>query len=284
MDSFEDATIAANGLDFHVVQAGPEDGPLVLLLHGYPEHGRSWARQIAALAGAGFRVWAPDQRGYNLSAKPAGIAAYRLDALAADAVGLIDAAGRARAYVAGHDWGGGVAWWTAIRHPARVARLAVVNMPHPAVLLRRHLYHLHRCWYFYAFLIPRLPEWANARGDYRDLLAAIRASARPGAFDDEQLAAMRAAWSRPGALTAMINWYRAVMWRPPDIRGDVRVHVPTLLVWGARDRFISRAMAAASIAYCDDGRLEVLADATHWVHHEEPERLSELLRSFFATA
>ena len=122
-------------VSLNVVSAGPSDGPLVILLHGFPQHGASWWRQISALADAGYRVWAPDQRGYNTSTKPSGLAAYHLDCLAADVVGLIDAAGCATAHVVGHDWGGGVAWWTAVRHASRVDKLGILNMPHPRVLV-----------------------------------------------------------------------------------------------------------------------------------------------------
>src|ERR1700712_2582822 len=129
-------TIATNGIHLHVVEAGPARGPLLILLHGFPEFWYGWHRQIEPLAAAGYHVVVPDQRGYNLSDKPEGIAAYNIDTLARDIVGLIDEAGAAKAYVAGHDWGGAVAWWLGIKHPERIEKLVLLNIPHPQVMRR----------------------------------------------------------------------------------------------------------------------------------------------------
>jgi len=149
--------IATNGITLHVAQAGPADGELVVLLHGFPEPWWGWRNQIPALAASGFRVLAPDQRGYNFSDKPAGRGAYRMDTLARDIVGLIDATGRNRAAVIGHDWGGAIAWWLATYHPDRVRRVAVLNCPHPLVfsrILRRSPAQLLRSWYMFFFQFP----------------------------------------------------------------------------------------------------------------------------------
>jgi pimeloyl-ACP methyl ester carboxylesterase len=131
-------TITTNGVTLHAVHSGPEGGPLAILLHGFPEFWYGWRHQIGPLAGAGHRVLAPDQRGYNTSDKPVRVADYALDLLAADVIGLIDAAGagRARAALIGHDWGGIVAWWAALRYPERIERLAVLNAPHPVAFRR----------------------------------------------------------------------------------------------------------------------------------------------------
>ena len=135
---YEHHFIQTNGITLHTVMAGPVDGPVVILLHGFPEFWFGWRRQIPALAGAGFRVWVPDQRGYNLSDKPKGVVAYRLEALGADILGLINATGQERVYLAGHDWGAMVAWWVALNAPERLRRLAILNVPHPYVM-RKHL-------------------------------------------------------------------------------------------------------------------------------------------------
>lgn len=144
----------SSGVALHVAQAGPQDGPVVILLHGFPEFWYGWREQILALAAAGFRVWAPDQRGYNLSEKPRGVRNYRLDALARDIVGLMDAAGVERACVVGHDWGAAVAWWLGINYPNRLAKLAILNVPHPAVFLpflRSHPGQMLKSWYMLFF-------------------------------------------------------------------------------------------------------------------------------------
>ena len=126
--------VETNGIRLHVAQAGPREGPLVILLHGFPEFSYAWKQQIPFLASAGYRVWAPDQRGYNLSEKPDGIAAYNLDELAADVIGLIDAAGQNKVVLVGHDWGAAVAWWAAVKYPDRLSKLVVMNAPHGAVM------------------------------------------------------------------------------------------------------------------------------------------------------
>jgi pimeloyl-ACP methyl ester carboxylesterase len=282
-EEYEETMIATNGITLHVAQDGPEDGPLVLLLHGFPEPWLGWRHQIGPLAGAGFRVLAPDQRGYGRSDKPRRVAAYALDVLAADVLGLIEAAGRQKAALVGHDWGGIVAWWVALRYPDRVERLAVLNAPHPVAFRRSLLHHpaqLVRSWYIFFFQIPRIPEAHFRRRNWRALARALHATSRPGTFTDEDLDRYRRAWAEPGAITAMIHWYRAALRHGPTPPADLRVPVPTLLIWGVRDRFAGRGLAEASLGLCDDGRLEWIEEATHWVQHEEPDRVNRLLLDF----
>ena len=275
--------ITTNGVKLHVVQDGPKTGRLVILLHGFPEFWYGWRRQIPHLAAAGYRVWAPDQRGYNLSDKPVGIAAYTLDELAADVIGLIDAAGQEKACIVGHDWGASVAWWMAAKYPARVERMVVINVPHGSVIaknLRRNFAQMRKSWYILFFQLPWLPEALAQLRNWNVLTQALRMSSRPGTFTDEDLEAYRQAWSQPRAYTSMLNWYRAVVQRhltPPE---SPRITVPTLLIWGAQDRFLAREMAQQSIDLCDDGRLVFVEEATHWVQHEEAERVNELMTSW----
>lgn len=266
----------------HVVAAGPEDGPLVILLHGFPEFWFGWRYQLPALAAAGYRVLVPDQRGYNLSDKPQGVEAYALDRLAEDVLGLIRAAGRDKATLVGHDWGAAVAWWVAARHPERLQKLVILNVPHPQVMqrwVRRSLEQLLRSWYVFFVQLPRLPEALMRRNRWAPLRSALTNSARPGTFEGT-LPFYRAAWSQPGALTAALNWYRAAVRHAPSPSGPLRVRVPTLILWGKRDRFLSRRMAKPSLAHCDRGEL-VFLDATHWVQHEEAARVNALMLEFF---
>jgi pimeloyl-ACP methyl ester carboxylesterase len=277
------AAMPGRGVTLHVARAGPDDRPLVVLLHGFPEFWYGWRHQIGPLAEAGFRVLVPDQRGYNLSEKPRGLAHYTLDALADDVLALIDAAGRARAAVVGHDWGGVVAWWLAMRNPERVDRLGVINAPHPDFLLSgkwTRPAQLVKSWYVVAFQLPWLPEAGLGAFGGKGLADSLRRTSRPGAFGDEDLALYRKAWAQPGAMTGMINWYRAALRARPRARPAPRVRVPTLIVWGARDAFIDRRYANDALARCDQGRLEVVDAATHWVHHEEPGRVNALLTAF----
>lgn len=271
---------SGNPVNLHVVQAGPEDGPLIILLHGFPEFWYGWKHQIEPLAEAGFRVWVPDQRGYNLSDKPTGTDAYRLDTLVADVIGLIDAAGRQKAVIVGHDWGAAVAWWTAVSHPERVERLVVMNVPHPIVMkkfARRDLGQLRRSWYIGFFQLPWLPETLSRLGNWAAFARTLLSSSRPGTFRRVDLAQYKTAWSQPGAVTAMINWYRAALQKPPARQSTIRVTVPTLLIWGTHDKFLKRDMAQPSIDLCDNGRVVFLENATHWVQHEEVERVNELI-------
>lgn len=266
----------------HVVQAGPADGPLVILLHGFPEFWYGWRHQIEPLAGAGCRVWVPDQRGYNLSDKPDGISAYKIDTLAADVIGLIDAAGVEKAVVVGHDWGAAVGWWVAAMYPERIARLVVLNVPHPAVMKRfasRNVDQMLRSWYIGFFQFPELPETLARLGNWMVLAQTLRTSSRPGAFSEADLNEYRTAWSQPGAFRAMVNWYRAALQRPPARNVAIRITVPTLLIWGVRDRFLKRDMAQPSIDLCNNGQLVFFETATHWVQHEEAERVTELIRN-----
>jgi len=274
--------VATNGVRLHVVEAGPADGPLVVLLHGFPELWYGWRRQIGPLAEAGYRVLVPDQRGYNLSEKPRGVSAYRLDALAGDVLGLIDDAGRDRAAVVGHDWGAVVAWWLALTHAERLERLAILNVPHPAVMrrhLRSSLRQLRRSWYIFFFQLPWLPELFLRRRGFRNAVRALRAS-RPGTFGDVELAVYREAWGQPRALRSMVHWYRGALQtrshRPPSLR----VAVETLMLWGCRDVALGREMAQPSIELCDRGRLILFEQASHWIQHEQAESVNRLLLRF----
>ncbi|WP_165249369.1 alpha/beta fold hydrolase [Paludisphaera soli] len=285
-DPLRHSTIPTNGVRLHVVESGPEGGPPVILLHGFPEPWACWRRQIGPLADAGFRVLAPDQRGYGLSDKPGPVSAYALDALADDVLGLVESTGRPRAALVGHDWGGIVAWWVATRNPERVERLAILNAPHPAASKRYLLTsprQLLKSWYVFAFQLPRLPEALLRRDDFRPLAESLRNTSRPGTFADADLDEYRRAWSQPGAITAMIHWYRALLRYGPSAGRSARVVVPALILWGARDRFLERGIAEASLALCDRGRLEFFDEATHWIQHEEPDRVNRRLIEFLGS-
>ncbi len=273
--------IALPELSLHVAEAGPADGVPTILLHGFPEFWFGWRRQIAPLARAGFRLVIPDQRGYNLSDKPEGIAAYHLDRLAADVVALADACGFARFRLVGHDWGGLVAWWAASRYPERIARLAILNAPHPGIFgpyLRRHPGQMLRSYYVGIFQIPVLPERRLSAQDGLVLRRAMTGSSRPGSFPEEDLRRYVEAWLQPGAMTAMLNWYRALVRLPR--RPAERVRAPTLILWGRRDHALQPGLAEASLDLCDDGRIVWLPEATHWVQHDEAEAVNAALTAF----
>lgn len=280
--------IETNGIHLHCALAGPVDGPLVLALHGFPDFWRGMTPILVALAKAGFRVVAPDQRGYGLSDKPTGIDAYAIGELASDAVGLIRALGHDRAHVVGHDWGAAVAWWLALTRPEVVSRLVVINVPHPGVLaaqIRHDPRQALRSWYIFAIQIPGVPETLAFSSRTRERFARVLArSANPGSFDEEYLRHLCQAWAQPGAATGMLNWYRASVRRRPGSVADPRVHMPALILWGRRDRFLSESMVAPSAAYCDDVRVEVFDEATHWLLHDEPKRAVAVIEEFLASS
>jgi epoxide hydrolase 4 len=275
----ESTSRVVNGVRLHAVTAGAEDDPLVVLLHGFPEFWYSWREQIEPLAAAGYRVVVPDQRGYNLSEKPRGVRAYQLRDLSRDVVDLIASEEQKSSHVVGHDWGGAVAWDLARRYPDVVDRLAIVNAPHP-IAFRQQLAsnpeQLRRSWYMLAFQLPWLPERLCRYDEFRALERALRKTAPDGTFSDQDLAHYRRAWDRDGALTGMLNWYRAAARHPPDLPHD-RVDQPALVVWGEADMALVPELGLASTQFCDRGRLERLPEISHWVPHEVPDRTTDLL-------
>ncbi len=270
----ENQWIRTNDLNrLHVVTSGDEDAPLVILLHGFPEFWYGWRYQIDALTEAGFRVWVPDQRGYNLSDKPRRIRDYSMETLVADVTGLIDAAGVERAHIVGHDIGGLVAWWLALLHPERVDRMAVLTTPHPQVLarhLRSNLEQMLRSWYIGSFQLPMLPELTFSLNNHELPAQILERTGGPGAFSQAEIAMYREAWAQPSAIGSMLNWFRAYTRHTPPKPASWEVTVPVMLLTGERDAFLSRAMDEPSIAHCPDGQLHTLPGVTHWLQHENP--------------
>ena len=271
-------------VSLHVATAGPEDGDPVVLLHGFPEFWYGWRHQIPALADAGYRVIVPDQRGYNTSDKPDGFEAYTVDRLAGDVVGLLDELGHESAQFVGHDWGAAVLWQTMLSDPDRVDRGVILNVPHPAVfqdVLSNELRQKLKSYYMFFFQLPRIPEFVLRAGGWRGLSWFMHTSNRENTFTDADMDRYREAWAQPGAVTGMVNWYRATFQGDIDVPPTMEVSVPTMVLWGTEDAYLVSEMAAQSVEYCRDGRLERFEDATHWLHHEEPGRVNALLRDFF---
>lgn len=277
-----------NGLRLHYVEAGSADGPLVVLLHGFPEFWYGWRQQIPALAAAGFRVVAPDLRGYNLSDKPTGKSQYRVPLIVEDIAGLIRSLRAGSAHVVGHDWGGAIAWALPVRHPTLVDRLVVLNTAPTAVLVQAVLARprqLLRSWYIAYFQIPVLPEAGIRAGNYRGLRETFRREpARRGAFTETDIDRNIEALARPGALTAMINYYRAIN---PFALKDAKptpIDHPTLLLWGNRDRYIGPEAVTDMTAWATNFKTKVFPNATHWVQHDEPEGVNANLIAFLRPA
>lgn len=236
---------------------------------------------MPALAAAGFRAVAMDLRGYGGSDRPAGVGAYAMRHLVGDALGVLDALGVERAHVAGHDWGGVIAWYLGMHHADRVSRLVVANAPHPAAFRRelRRGGQLLRSWYAGFFQLPRVPEWALRRRGYAALERIYRRGPeRPGAFSEADVQDYLGCAARPGALTAMLNFYRAALrMRTPPVRP---VGVPTLLLWGERDRALSPRLTRGLERWVPELRVERIPDAGHWVLADAPERVNERMIGF----
>jgi pimeloyl-ACP methyl ester carboxylesterase len=272
-------------LSLHVVTGGNAAGPLVVLLHGFPEFWWSWRYQIPALIEAGFRVAVPDLRGYNLSDKPPDVSAYGLAHLSGDVDGLIRALGEESAHVVGHDWGAVVAWDFAMRFPKRVKRLAILNVPHPQVMLRallRSPAQMRKSWYIFFFQLPVLPELLVRKNDYemlRKSLAAGRLVRPPPEEIEPYVDAARRADSLRGGL----GYYRAISRGGAALRAKPsRIDCPVLVIWGERDLFLGRELATPPANLVPNARVEFLPDASHWVQVDSPERVNALLVPFLS--
>ena len=272
------------GLSLQVAEAGPPDGPLTILLHGFPDVWQGWRGQIGPLADLGLRVLAPNQRGYGESSKPHGASSYELDLLVDDVVKLAESEGRSTFRVVGHDWGGVVAWRAAARYPDRVERAAILNAPHPGVMKRflwKRPAQIFRSSYIGFFQIPKLPEAFLRTNDFQMLFAMLDWGGQPGSFDERDRAWLRQAWSQPGALTGMLNWYRALRSRSQAFE-PTRVRAPILLLWGERDPALDRGLGKASLELCDCGRAMWFENAKHWVQRDETAAVNSALVGFLS--
>lgn len=277
-----------NDVRLHYAESGSGDD-LVILLHGFPEFWYSWHHQLIALS-ENYHVVAPDLRGYNLSDKPSRVEDYRIDELVADVVGLIDHFGAEQAAIVGHDWGAGVAWAVAQRHPERVSKLAVLQVPILAAWRANQTFkQLLRSWYMFFFQIPRLPEWLIARQDFRAIERTFEEKvARKHSFTRADVERYKEAARQPGALTGAINYYRAnVFGRLFSRKANNskphggRVRVPTLFIYGEQDFAIIPATVRGLEKYIDAYYHEVrIPDSGHWVQNEAPDEVNAALLDF----
>jgi len=271
--------IKTNGIQLHCALSGPKDGDPVILLHGFPESWIGWEKQIEPLVQAGFRVIVPDQRGYNLSDKPEGIDQYMMPVLVDDILGLADSLGYDRFYLAGHDFGAMVSWSLALRAPQRIRRMAIANAPHPAVFrsyLKTHPAQMLKSWYAMFFQMPGLPERFVKAANWNFMTRAL-----PEYWEEDQYNRYREAWSQPGAITAMINWYRATLSRSEKTRKSDLIQPSNLIIWGKKDPHLSYQMAPLSVELCLNSKLVCFEDATHWVQHDKAPEVSQLLIDHF---
>ncbi|TDL32523.1 alpha/beta hydrolase [Jeotgalibacillus sp. S-D1] len=284
MNQLEFTKIKVNGVTLHTGTAGPEDGPLIVLLHGFPEFWYSWRHQIEPLVEKGYRVVVPDQRGYNLSDKPEEVSSYQLDELRDDVIGLIKHFGRDKSIIAGHDWGGIAAWHLASTRPEFVEKLIILNSPHPEVfskVIRKSPSQLLRSWYVLFFQIPRLPEKLLQANDYEFLKKSLSGSGEGNAFKPNDINKYTAAWSQPNAVRSMINWYRGLSSGLRDQVSFPNIDLPVQIIWGYRDSFLTLQVAEESAKKCANANV-TLVDATHWVQHEQPRIVNQFILDFIA--
>lgn len=277
-------TVRANGLDFEVLEAGEGDR-LALCLHGFPEHALSWRNQIPLLVSLGYRVWAPNQRGYGNSPRPQDVAAYDMSHLLDDVTALIDASGAKSVTLIGHDWGAAVCWFYAMRQPRPLERLIIMNVPHPAPFSRalRTFKQARRSWYMGFFQLPRLPEFLlSRRHAYAIGQVFLKSASNPERFTPDVIAVYRDQAARPGALTGMLNWYRAA---PNSMRKQLKLGVPviqtpTLMIWGEDDTALGKETTYGTDRYVADLKLCYLPGVSHWVQQDAPERVNELMEAW----
>jgi len=281
--------VDANGLRFEVDECGTGDR-LALCLHGFPEHSFSWRYQLPVLAEAGYRAWAPNLRGYGRSSRPEGMAAYSVENLLADVAGLIDAAGSRETVLIAHDWGAVIAWLFATRRIRPLQRLVICNVPHPAAARKafgRSLEQLKRSWYIFFFQLPWLPERLLGRDRARAVGEAIRGSAVDRSnFRDEVVDVYARNAAQPGALTAMINYYRALV-RGGGVRRQARlgypvIEVPTLMIWGEDDVALTKETTYGTEDVVRDLTIRYLPRVSHWVQQEAPAVVNAMMMAFLA--
>ncbi len=269
----------------HYATAGSGE-KLALLLHGFPEFWYSWKNQLANVP-EGYTYVAPDLRGYNLSDKPSDVSDYEIEKLVGDVLGLIKHFGKEEAAIIGHDWGAGVAWATASRHPEVVSKLVCMQVPPPEVWKKNQtMAQFKASWYMFFFQLPRLPEWILSRQDFKKLAVSLKTTtAQRGVFSDEDIAEYKKAWNQPGAITSGIDYYRANIIRRLFQKGPKpeKIKAPTLFIYGEKDHAILRETVEDVGDFIDAQYTELrIPESAHWVQNEAKDKVTEALRSFLA--
>jgi pimeloyl-ACP methyl ester carboxylesterase len=281
--------VKANGLRFRAMVDGPAGGEMFILLHGFPEGAESWTKQVDALAKAGYLAVAPDLRGYGLSDAPEAVENYAIDHLVEDVAGIIKSFGRTEAHVAGHDWGALVAWFFAGRHPEMTKTLTALSVAHPAALAeasRVDEEQREKSRYVALFLIEGKAEQVLAAEDYKRLRAMFALGPNPDAVPRAIVEHFTGSLSRPGRLTAGLNYYRANLGQGggawASLTQELKITTPTTLLWGDEDPALGRRAVEATAQHVEGPfRLEVLEGAGHWLQFERPDEVSSALTRVF---
>lgn len=281
-----DITHIYNGpIGLETRHAGPVDGEVVVMLHGFPECWNTWKHQIPVLAEAGYRVYAPNMRGYGLSSKPDEVDDYHVDKLIQDVDAIRRLSGAKKIHLVGHDWGAVVAWWYALNKPEHLASLSILNVPHPAAflkVLKSKPAQLLKSWYIFYFQIPYLPELTVPFNKFFFFRNVLNRTSNRGSYDKSDFAELQKHWSIPGSLKAMINYYRSAIRSQPKPPNGNTVDTPTQILWGEHDLALTLEMAHLSEKYLTNGTLTTYPDATHWLAHDKPDEINQRLLSHFA--
>ncbi len=286
LGSFPRIDVQANGLRFAVRTAGEGD-KLALCLHGFPEAWFSWRHQMPLLAKMGYRVWAPDLRGYGDTERPTRVADYAIEHLVDDVAGLIDASGSKDVTLITHDWGGVVGWHFAMSRKRPLSRFVAMNIPHPRIFakaLRKPFGpQLRRSWYVFLFQLPRIPEWYLARHDYRAIRGAFSSMAiDKSRFPPELLDLYARTAASPGALSAMLAYYRAALRHPPKL-DPRKIETPSLLVWGEEDTALGKELTYGTNRYVSDLTTRYVPGCSHWVQQEKPDEVNAILEEWLGS-
>ena len=275
--------ITTNNIKLHYVTQG--SGPLMLMLHGFPEFWYSWRHQIPEFA-SDYQVVAVDLRGYNDSEKPQHKSAYVMTEFVQDVKGVIQGLGYESCVLVSHDWGGAIAWNFAYAYPEMVDQLIVMNLPHPAKFAEglRTRQQLLKSWYIFLFQLPFLPEFLIKLGDYRAIDRALRGMAvDKSTFTPSDIQAYKDAAAKPGALTATINYYRNIARGFVDRPHWDVLEVPTLMIWGENDRALGKELTYDTADYVRDFQIQYIPNCSHWVHQEQPQLVNRYMKDFLAS-
>ena len=279
--------IKAGGLRFEVTECG-NGQQLALCLHGFPENSFSWRHQLPFLASLGYRAWAPNLRGYGQSSRPVGISKYHIERLVEDVEELIDAAGATSVLLAGHDWGGEIAWMTALKQRVHLSGLVIINAPHPAIFASRIFSwpQIRRSWYMLAFQIPKLPEYWLGRRSARAIASAfVGMAVDKTCFSKDVLDVYRQQALIPGALRAMVNYYRAnftFLWNARSTLNNL-IEIPTLLIWGERDTALGVDLTFGTHQLVPHLTTCYLPNVSHWAQQEAPGEVNKAIETWLAT-
>ncbi len=273
-----------NGIRIHYVAEG--DGPLLLLLHGFPQFWWAWRKIIPQLSN-NFKVVVPDLRGYGGTDKPQNVSDYKLSTMADDVVGLIKHLGYSQAFIAGHDWGGAIGWELALTHPKIVEKLVTINAPHPAKFakaIRSNYKQMGRSWYMFFAQIPKLPEYLIGLRTDKFLKGIFRGQAvNKEVFPNDVLQRYTDEYNKPGVIPASMNYYRAAFRNANSPSSKLPISVPTLIIWGEQDTALSKELTFDMDKFFSAPfKIEYLPDSSHWVLDDKPDKVAELLNNFFS--